>query len=73
MLVVRKASGKTEERKVEQLNFGVEIEARKNDISFVPRMVAVEKLDSVKKKPGKMKEAIYSLTESLMLTQKELQ
>lgn len=58
---------------MKRLYCGAETKAGEGDISFLPRMVVAEKLNSGKEKPKKMQEDLYSLTVSSQLTQKKVE
>lgn len=47
---------KMRERREELLNDGAQIEAKKNDMNYVPRVMRVEKLGLLRRKLEKVKE-----------------
>lgn len=71
--VMRRDNGKRRDRKAGQLDGGAETIARQGDISYVTRIVGLEKLYSVKAEPKKMKQDQYSLIVGLPLTEGELE
>lgn len=71
MRVVNTDSCKRGGTRAERLESGADVEARESGISFVPRMGAVDKLNSVKEALKKMKENQYSSIVSSQLKQKE--
>lgn len=72
MLLVRRVEEKRAEWRAKRIAGGAEVEARKGDIRYVLRMVAVGKLKSVEEKMRKTDKNHHSLMASLQLTQKRL-
>lgn len=73
MRLARKTSGIRWGRTPKQLDGSAEVEARNGDMSHVERMVAVEKLNLLRKKLKKMKEDHDILMTCVPLTQKKLE
>lgn len=63
--MVRRISDKKREWRAERLNVDAEIEAKKDDSSYVSRKAVMENLNMVKKELKKMKEDQQSLVVSL--------
>lgn len=73
MREVRRFSGKREQKSAEQQDERGGMEGREGDVSYAPRILAVEKLNSVVEKLNTRKRDYYSLMDGLQLTQKELE
>lgn len=69
----RNQEAETGERRIELLGNEVAAEAKENCSIYLPGMVPVERVNSLKGELEKLKEGHYCLMASLKLTQKELE
>lgn len=72
MRVVRIFSGEGEERRLKRIDSAAEMEASEGGVSCLPRVVNVQKLNSVNRELKMMRKDLCSVTVDLQLTQREL-